>query len=83
MPFVRWIAALLCAFFLGKCMTKIWMPAILGWLIGGMLLGPHGLALLTEATLNGSWYTILQGVFSIAVILAKKGFELAGEIQPQ
>ena len=83
MPFVRWIAALLCAFFLGKCMTKIWMPAILGWLIGGMLLGPHGLALLTESTLNGSWYTILQGVFSIAVILAKKGFELAGEIQPQ
>lgn len=37
---IRWIVALFLAFLLGKLMTKIHMPAILGWLIGGMILGP-------------------------------------------
>ena len=38
-----WIATLAIAFLAGKLMAKIKMPSILGWLIAGMLLGPHAI----------------------------------------
>ena len=53
---VRWIAALAAAFLAGKLMSKIKMPAILGWLIAGMILGPNGAALMPEEFLSSSWY---------------------------
>ena len=52
----RWIAALAAAFLAGKLMSKIKMPAILGWLIAGMILGPNGAALMPEEFLSSSWY---------------------------
>lgn len=53
---VRWIAVLILAVMLGKLMTKIRMPAILGWLIAGMLLGPHALNLLPQNLLDTTLY---------------------------
>lgn len=53
---VRWIAALAAAFLAGKLMSKIKMPAIMGWLIAGMILGPNGAALMPEELLSSSWY---------------------------
>ena len=53
---VRWIAALAAAFLAGKLMSKIKMPAILGWRIAGMILGPNGAALMPEELLSSSWY---------------------------
>ena len=53
---VRWIAALAAAFLAGKLMSKIKMPAILGWLIAGLILGPNGAALMPEEFLSSSWY---------------------------
>ncbi|MGN0425795.1 MAG: cation:proton antiporter, partial [Acetatifactor sp.] len=52
----RWIAVLACAFAAGKCMTKIKMPAILGWLIVGMILGPHAVNLMPQNVLDAGWY---------------------------
>lgn len=52
----RWIAALVFAFAAGKVMTKIKMPAILGWLIVGMLLGPHAIKLMPQNILDAGWY---------------------------
>ena len=52
----RWIAALAAAFLAGKLMSKIKMPAILGWLIASMILGPNGAALMPEEFLSSSWY---------------------------
>ena len=52
----RWIAALAAAFLAGKLMSKIRMPAILGWLIASMILGPNGAALMPEEFLSSSWY---------------------------
>ena len=49
---LRWIAVLALAFIAGKLMTKIKMPSILGWLIVGMLLGPHAVKLMPEIVLN-------------------------------
>ena len=37
---LRWAGTLVLAWLCGKLITKIKMPAILGWLIAGMLLGP-------------------------------------------
>lgn len=53
---VRWAAALFLAFAAGKLMTKMKMPAILGWLLGGMVLGPHGLSFLPQSLMDMELY---------------------------
>lgn len=53
---LRWIITLALAFLAGKLITKLKMPAILGWLIAGMLLGPNALGLLPQEVMNTLWY---------------------------
>ena len=53
---LRWLAVLVLAFTVGKLITKIKMPSILGWLIVGMLFGPHALRLLPQDVLTAGWY---------------------------
>ena len=53
---VFWIVTLLLAFLAGKLVSKIKLPAILGWLIAGMILGPHAVGLLPQEVLDASWY---------------------------
>lgn len=53
---LRWLAVLVLAFTAGKLITKIKMPSILGWLIVGMLFGPHALGLLPQDVLTAGWY---------------------------
>ncbi len=64
---LRWAAALALSFVIGRLMTKIHMPAILGWLIGGMLFGPHALQLVPQNLLDSSWYIAVQDLLSVAV----------------
>lgn len=56
---LRWIAVLAFAFAAGKLMTKIKMPSILGWLIAGMILGPHAINLMPQSVMNAGWYRII------------------------
>ena len=53
---LRWIITLALAFLAGKLITKLKMPAILGWLIAGMLLGPNALGPLPQEVMNTLWY---------------------------
>ncbi|MGM9681565.1 MAG: cation:proton antiporter [Eubacteriales bacterium] len=53
---LRWFAVLALAFAAGKGMAKIKMPAILGWLIVGMLLGPHAVGLMPQEVMDAGWY---------------------------
>ncbi len=53
---IRWILVLLLARLAGELITRLRMPAILGWLIAGMLLGPHALGLLPQTILSAGWY---------------------------
>lgn len=53
---IRWIAVLAIAFAAGKLMAKIKMPSILGWLIVGMILGPHAVNLMPQIVLDARWY---------------------------
>lgn len=59
MEWIRWIAVLAIAFFMGKLMTKIKMPSILGWLIAGMVFGPHAVGLLPQSILDEGWYKLV------------------------
>ncbi len=53
---LRWCAVIVLAFVAGRLITKIKMPAILGWLLVGMLLGPHAVSLLPQDVLSAGWY---------------------------
>lgn len=53
---LRWIVVLVIAFIAGKLMTKIKIPSILGWLIVGMLFGPHAIGLMPQKVLDTGWY---------------------------
>ena len=53
---LQWLAVLAAAFLAGKLMAKIKMPAILGWLIVGMLLGTHAVGLMPQAVMDAQWY---------------------------
>ncbi|MGN1179740.1 MAG: cation:proton antiporter [Suilimivivens sp.] len=51
-----WVAVLLIAFLAGKAVSRLKLPAILGWLIAGMILGPNAMGLLPQKLLDASWY---------------------------
>lgn len=65
--FLRWLAAILLAFVLGKLISKLKLPSILGWLLAGMLLGPHALMLMPQTLLATSWYQNVIHVLECAV----------------
>ena len=50
-----------------KIGSKVKLPAILGWLIAGMLLGPHAFSLINQEILDAGWYQISVHVLECAV----------------
>lgn len=72
---LRWIAAIALAFLIGKCVSKLRMPAILGWLLAGMLLGPYALHLLPDKLIDAAWYQNIIHVLECAV-----GFMIGTEL---
>ncbi|KEI91534.1 cation:proton antiporter [Clostridium botulinum] len=64
---LRLLLAVTIAFFLGKLISKVKLPAILGWLIAGMILGPHAVGLVNETTLNAEWYKTIVNILECAV----------------
>lgn len=59
MNILRWVAVIGIGFATGKLFSKIKLPAILGWLIAGMVFGPHAVGLLPQSFLDTQWYQIL------------------------
>lgn len=64
---IRLVLAIVTAFFVGKLVSKVKLPAILGWLITGMILGPHALGLLGDSLLEAPWYTAIESVLECTV----------------
>lgn len=56
MQLLRWLVVLALAALAGKLVSKIKLPSILGWLIVGMLFGPHALGLMPQTVLDAVWY---------------------------
>jgi Kef-type K+ transport system membrane component KefB len=61
------LLAILLAFFIGKVISKLKLPSILGWLIAGMILGPHALSLVSNELLDAAWYQSMVHVLECAV----------------
>ncbi len=53
---LQWITVLMLAALFGKLLSKLKMPSILGWLIVGMVFGPHALGLMPQSVLDAEWY---------------------------
>ena len=55
------------AFVVGKLVSKLRLPAILGWLLTGMVLGPHAFGLLDSAVLDAAWYGTAEHILECIV----------------
>lgn len=64
---LKLLVAIVIAFFVGKLISKIKLPAILGWLIAGMILGPHALSLVNDDILNAQWYQTIIHILECGV----------------
>ena len=64
---IRLLAAIVLAFVVGKLVSKIKLPSILGWLIAGMILGPHAVSLVNEQILDAGWYQTTVHILECAV----------------
>ena len=60
---LRLIIGVIMAYFMGKFVTKMRLPAILGWLLTGMIIGPHAAGIINDNLLNANWYQILLSIF--------------------
>lgn len=61
------ILAITIAFFVGKLVSKIKLPAILGWLLTGMVLGPHAINLIDNSIIAAAWYETIIHVLECGV----------------
>lgn len=55
------------AVLVGKLVSKVKLPSILGWLITGMILGPHALSLMNQQLLDAQWYQTVVHVLECGV----------------
>lgn len=53
---LRLLFAIVLAFFIGRLVSRLRLPSILGWLIAGMILGPHALSLISQELLDNAVY---------------------------
>ncbi len=53
------------AYLSGKLVSKLRLPAILGWLLAGMILGPYAFNFFDEKMMNAAWYNSLLRVFEV------------------
>lgn len=67
MPLVRLFLTILLAFAAGKLVSKIKLPAILGWLIAGMIAGPHAFSVMDQELMDAVWYQSLVHILECAV----------------
>ena len=61
------LAAIIIAFLTGVVISKLKLPSILGWLLAGMILGPHALSLINNEILDAVWYQTIVHILECAV----------------
>lgn len=64
---LKLFAAIILAFGAGKLISKLKLPSILGWLIAGMILGPHAVSLVNEEILDAQWYQVMIHILECTV----------------
>ena len=61
------LLAIAIAVLAGKLISKLKLPAILGWLIAGMIMGPHALGLLGSSLLDAPWFNTVESLLECVV----------------
>lgn len=56
---IEFFLSIFIAVIIGRLVSKLKLPSILGWLIAGMILGPHALSLLNQQLLDATLYEII------------------------
>ncbi|MEG0296578.1 MAG: cation:proton antiporter [Clostridium sp.] len=64
---IKLVLAIIIAFLIGKLVSKVKLPAILGWLLAGMVLGPYAIGLINENILNAEWYHYTVNILECCV----------------
>lgn len=64
---LRLLITVVIAFLFGKLIAKLKLPSILGWLLTGMILGPHAFSLVNQQILDAHWYQTVVHIFECAV----------------
>ncbi len=64
---MRLLLAIVIAVIAGKLISKLKLPAILGWLIAGMIMGPHALGLLGNSLLDAAWFNTVESLLECIV----------------
>lgn len=67
LSFFRLLLTIGIAFLVGKLVSKVKLPSILGWLITGMVLGPHALSLMNQPLLDAQWYQTIVHILECSV----------------
>lgn len=72
---LRFFATICVAVIVGKIVSKIKLPAILGWLITGILFGPYLTQIVTLEITEKVWYIctflFVSLVFAVTFLIAK------------
>lgn len=63
---LRLLTAVVVALLAGKLISRLRLPSILGWLMTGMILGPHALGLLNSSVLDSEWFHVLESILECA-----------------
>ena len=67
MDILKWLAAIAIAFVVGKLISKLRLPAILGWLITGIAVGPYAFGLISQELVDASWYETVIHILECVV----------------
>lgn len=67
MEILKWLAAVAIAFVVGKLISKLRLPAILGWLITGIAVGPYAFRLISQELVDASWYETVIHILECVV----------------
>lgn len=59
---LRLLASILIALGAGKLISKLKLPPVLGWLIAGMMIGPHAWNLLSNSILDAQWFDVTESL---------------------
>lgn len=64
---IRLLLVIVIAVIAGKLISRLKLPAILGWLIAGMAMGPHALDLLGNSLLDAPWFNTVESLLECVV----------------
>lgn len=67
MIILKWLGAIAIAFIVGKLVSKLRLPSILGWLVTGIVLGPHAFSVISEELMDMTAYQTLIHILECAV----------------